>query len=693
VSKRLFLLLFAVFTTMISCADGNNESSDVFSKRSSSYKKHYDEVYFRGTPNGWGKTLMKLVDDNTWGITTSFGNGSSEKFKFDIYGDWKKNFGASKTYSPATSASRSAKRSGKNIYVKGGKKYFITFNDKEKRYSFKEVNSDQYLPFIGPFITWNSHTDLNSAYVINYESKSRFEGKVEFRKKGNSSWNEATDGLAEMHHVDLPLLDAGTTYEYRVVGKVDGNDVRSKIYSFKTVAANTDHFKFIVASDMQDSGKKKWGDVANEMLKRSDIAFMIAVGDLAANDKESDWERFFNKGRDFLATTVIMPALGNHDTKMDTDKDIFSNSNSNPYKSGTESFRKYFEMPIDEVINGVQPNGTYYSFKYGNASFVALNSEVLRFQDRDDTKYHFNDIKTYDNSDYSKSLEGQYDWAMDKINAASSESDWVFTYWHIPAYNASKRHGSEQYLSRTDMSYKFTGKVDWVFNGHEHAYQRFKPMQTAENNGTDLKKRYGRADEYGVGYIVLPSAGQNVGHYDDPKGGLYYGSRYKNRLAYPTNKGQTTHMGFVEVEVEGQKITVKALGIGEKGRVRPIQEFDRCTYEKGVDDFNGCPIYQKHYDKVYFRGTANNWGKTLMELVDDNTWATTANFENGSDKRFKFDIYGDWKKNFGASKSYDPVTSASRNGKRSGKNITVVGGNTYYITFNDISKKYTFQVQ
>jgi len=83
-SKRLFFLLFAVFTTIISCADGNDESPTVFSKRSLSYQKHYEKVYFRGTPNGWGKTLMKLVDDNTWGITVSFGNGSNKRFKFDI---------------------------------------------------------------------------------------------------------------------------------------------------------------------------------------------------------------------------------------------------------------------------------------------------------------------------------------------------------------------------------------------------------------------------------------------------------------------------------------------------------------------------------------------------------------------------------------------------------------------------------
>jgi hypothetical protein len=95
------------------------------------YSKHYDKVYLRGTPNNWGTTLMELVADNTWETEMTFGDDSRERFKFDVYGDWTKNWGDDNNDGICDYF-------GDDIYVDADKTYTIRFNDTTKEYSVVE---------------------------------------------------------------------------------------------------------------------------------------------------------------------------------------------------------------------------------------------------------------------------------------------------------------------------------------------------------------------------------------------------------------------------------------------------------------------------------------------------------------------------------------------------------------------------
>lgn len=89
------------------------------------------------------------------------------------------------------------------------------------------------------------------------------------------------------------------------------------------------------------------------------------------------------------------------------------------------------------------------------------------------------------------------------------------------------------------------------------------------------------------------------------------------------------------------------------------------------------------YPQVYVRGTNNAWGTTPMQLVGANTWETTVAFGAGTTERFKFDVYGDWKTNFGDSNS-DGIADAG------GADIAVrAGAGSYRIRFNDQTRVYT----
>ncbi len=93
------------------------------------WKKVYEQVYFRGTANGWDSTPMTLVADNTWEYNAVFGNTSTERFKFDIYTDWTLNFGDN-------NGDFFADQGGKDISVPAGSAMTIRFNDLTKAYAY-----------------------------------------------------------------------------------------------------------------------------------------------------------------------------------------------------------------------------------------------------------------------------------------------------------------------------------------------------------------------------------------------------------------------------------------------------------------------------------------------------------------------------------------------------------------------------
>jgi len=93
----------------------------------------FEQVYVRGTNNGWGTTAMVLVDDNSWQLEASFGESSTERFKFDILGDWSQNYGDDNN-------DGFVERTGENIGIKQGVgTYLISFNDKTMFYTVERL--------------------------------------------------------------------------------------------------------------------------------------------------------------------------------------------------------------------------------------------------------------------------------------------------------------------------------------------------------------------------------------------------------------------------------------------------------------------------------------------------------------------------------------------------------------------------
>jgi hypothetical protein len=394
-----------------------------------------------------------------------------------------------------------------------------------------DYNRGIRFPYIGPYLGLGDGVDAATGVTVSFVTGHACLGTVEHGPTSTlgSTAVESSPGL--VHHITLEGLAADTERFYRVRCGVLGE---TEIHAFRTPAANADDYTFAVLGDMQDEGEAgRWSDVAAAVeTLHPETAFLVVAGDLAWNDRPGLWWTFFDKGRDLLASKVLLPTAGNHDTP---------GVSSSP---DTTSFERFF--PLD---------GTYYRRSWGNAELIGLNSERP--------------------GELAMSGGAQYDWMQQELAATSSQ--WTFAFWHIPPYNAGARHWTQQGELR-DLTSLFDGALDWVFCGHEHLYQRHRPLRY---NG-QLANDYGRGANEGVGYLIVPPAGvwpadQLIPH-GDPKG------YYRDRLAYPVvaapNDTAPSELGFVAVDVTGTSITLTTYGLGTITSPQAAHVVDTASYTK-----------------------------------------------------------------------------------------------------------------
>jgi hypothetical protein len=397
-------------------------------------------------------------------------------------------------------------------------------------------------PYIGPVLTWNESTNPESGVVITFENAWRAGAWIEYgESETRTARLRSSPGL--QHRFVLAGLKGGKTYRYRV-GTDDG--FTSQYFQFRTIPARTNNVTFLVFGDAQDNGENgQFANVAQVMAsQRRDAQFVISTGDLPWNDKPGDWWSFFDKGRDLFANLVVMPAVGNHDTPT---------VGSSP---DHRTFLHYFSLP------GTNPNKAHYEFNVGPARFLALNSERPEEFSPGGAQYRWLEEKLAPNG----------------LQSQSAASAWTFAFWHIPPFNAGSRHFGQQFDKR-QLAGLFDEKVDWVFGGHEHMYQRMLPLRGAAANPQTVAM-YGTGSGDGVGYLIVPSAGVSSATELVP---IQAHPELRSLLAFPEVPPEVTRVdpsvGFARVEVTDNSILFTVLSVGEGSMMSPRQ-LDSVSYTK-----------------------------------------------------------------------------------------------------------------
>lgn len=217
-------------------------------------------------------------------------------------------------------------------------------------------------------------------------------------------------------------LKPGTTYFYDVSG------AESRKGSFKTPPAGNEPYEFVVFGDTRtrhDMHRR----VIEAMLKYSKPEFVLHTGDLVSDGNDSSmWPIFFDIEKDLLRKVAYFPALGNHERNSRIFYDLF------------------------------QVTTPYYSFDWGKAHFVVMNSDIGNVASNLTAKQEF--------------WAQQKAWLEEDLQK-SQGADFRFVIAHHPPITAvsSRQAGNPEMQAMIPLFEKY--KVTGGFFGHDHNYQHY----------------------------------------------------------------------------------------------------------------------------------------------------------------------------------------------------------------------------
>jgi len=271
------------------------------------------------------------------------------------------------------------------------------------------------------------------------------------------------------HSATISGLMAETTYYYRV--HIDDNDVTPwPEIAFTTASDSTaTQLAFVVLGDSRpyDVSLPPSPGAQNMAAEIEQHSFDLALhtGDIVdkggnCSGSDSSWDQYtwayFQLYQQIMGDTAFYPSVGNHELG-----------------GGSCGYQGYTDV---YYLPGNAPFGhkeEYYSFDWGNAHFVALDT----------------------NQDYGTGST-QYNWLVNDLQA--STQPWKFVLFHHPAYSSGSHSGSTSEIQTHLVPIFETYSVDVVFNGHDHHYERTCPI--LNNTCTTLQ-------DGGVVYYVTGGGG------------------------------------------------------------------------------------------------------------------------------------------------------------------------------------------
>ncbi|MFH1619177.1 MAG: metallophosphoesterase [bacterium] len=270
------------------------------------------------------------------------------------------------------------------------------------------------------------------------------------------------------HAVTVNGLTGDTTHCYRIYLPVEEASGVQK--------AAEGAFKTLRPRESPDQSFMLFGDSASESEEHMEIAlqmekfnpdFVINIGDIVDTglDKDADMP-YFQSYKNLLKKTPFFLALGNHDYGR-------SRKNLDDRNFIRKNYLPFHQMPWSSG----SPH--YYFFDNGDARFICL-----------DTNF-FEEAKSAPS--FEKGSR-QMKWLETVLSG--TRAAWKFVYMHHPAYSTGG-HGSIPGLAEVLAPVLEKHKVDMVFSGHDHDYERTHPIR----NGV-------RSDADGIIYLTVGGGGQ-----------------------------------------------------------------------------------------------------------------------------------------------------------------------------------------
>ena len=381
-----------------------------------------------------------------------------------------------------------------------------------------------------------------------------------------------------VYHASLKNLMVGKDFNYRVTNN-------NKVVFESTAHApksNKQDYKFIVIGDIGALTKdqKKLASIMDKL----NPDYIAVPGDIVYNSgliqdyTKKFWPIYNADQADSLGAPLMrkipfIASVGNHDAE-DRDMD----------KTPTAlSYYYFWEQPLNgialkegssmvPILNGSDENKNAF-YKAAGKAYPSMSNFSYNYANAHWTVI---DADTY--VDWTDST--LLNWVKNDLQNAK-DVKWRFVMFHHPGFNSSKAHFEQQQMRLLSPIFE-DGKVDVVFNGHVHNYQRSFPLTfTPDRKGTlmvggkDNKTFRGRVvngkwildkkfdgknitEAKGVIYLVTGAGGQdlyNPEQESDTDSWQKFTHKFfstDHSLTYIESKGETLH--FKQIASNGKVV-------------------------------------------------------------------------------------------------------------------------------------------
>lgn len=418
-------------------------------------------------------------------------------------------------------------------------------------------------------IAWQTD-DADHACVLRFTQggKSR-EAKATFR-------TVRLEGFAphRVYTANLTGLKPGERLRYALLG--DGKDLF--VGEVSAPKSDAQPYTFAVFGDCGADTPEEAQIAYQTYLAKPDM--LVMTGDLVySRGRASEYRKNYfpyytselaspKNGAPLLSSTLVVACPGNHDI-LNRDFDKFADLLAYFY---------YWSQPLNGPLgqNGMKSTPTLSGPEPRQAAFLsAAGSNYPRM-----ANYSYD----YGNAHYTVLDANPYvDWTDPKMRtwlqndlAAARKKTWRFVVYHQPGFHSSKSHQGEKQM-RVVADLFEAGKVDVVFNGHVHNYQRSLPIQVGSKAGAskeELEKDDWTVDAAFDG--VKNTRPKGVVYLVDGAGGadLYQPEYEKTPEVWkPFQKVYSGDYSFSIVSVKGKTFSLRQID-------RTGKEIDRMTITK-----------------------------------------------------------------------------------------------------------------
>lgn len=352
-------------------------------------------------------------------------------------------------------------------------------------------------------ISWitKTNTDTIVYYGINRHIENIAYGNITAYDFNYPQYNVYESGI--IHHVTLTNLLPSTTYNYICGNIFEGSDFIINSFTTLPEIGSTNFITFGIIGDIGQTNDTKL--TLKHIQSKRNIQMILHAGDLSYADcNQKLWDSYGLLIEPVSSKIPWMVGPGNHEIEFTNDGQVYL-AFEERYKMPAIAPAEFGLVTIPAAINSNTglpyccPSTFQSEYNYGNA-FYSFDTGLA----------HIIYLNPYSISDEGSK---QYKWLQKDLKSVQRyKTPWIIVVMHCPWYNSNKDHHEEKQtvLMRDSMEPLLNEyKVNIIFSGHVHAYERTYPVY--KNNLNDRSPVY----------ITIGDGGNIEGHaskyYEQPE--------------------------------------------------------------------------------------------------------------------------------------------------------------------------------